>query len=37
LPAALYYVAVYPLPVGAGSLAGMVKFYLGGGKLPQVR
>jgi GT2 family glycosyltransferase len=37
LPAAFYYVAVYPLPVGAGSLAGMVKFYLSGGKLPRVR
>jgi glycosyltransferase involved in cell wall biosynthesis len=37
LPAALYYMAVYPLPVGAGSLAGMMKFYLGRGILRRVR
>ena len=37
LPAALYYVAVYPLPIGAGSLAGMAKFYLGRGELGRLR
>jgi uncharacterized membrane protein len=37
LSAALYYMAVYPLAVGAGSLAGMMKFYLGRGELQRVR
>ncbi len=37
LPAALYYMAVYPLPIGAGSLAGMMKFYLGRGELGRLR
>lgn len=37
LPAALYYLAVYPLPIGAGSLAGMMKFFLGRGELQRVR
>ncbi len=37
VPAALYYVSVYPLPVGAGSLAGLLKYCLGRGELRKIR
>ena len=37
VPAALYYVSVYPLPVGAGSLAGIIKYFLGRGELRRLQ
>jgi GT2 family glycosyltransferase len=35
--AALYYLLVYPLPVGAGSLAGAIKYSLLGGQIRGIR
>jgi GT2 family glycosyltransferase len=37
VPAVLYYVSVYPLPVGAGSLAGIIKYFVGRGELRRIQ